>query len=107
MPQLTYIAPESCAKTSGILSVNNDTTNSVTVSLNNGQSCTANSFGNCIESNIPFGSYILEVVTDCNPQVSFINVNGQTAQLNGTSYFNITTDINFPNIDVNIICINT
>lgn len=107
MPQLTYFAPEACTKTSGILTVTNDTTNSVTVTLNNGVTCSSNPYGNCVVYDIDFGSYTVEVATDCYPQVSYINVNGQTLQSNGTSYFNVTTNNNLPNIDINIICVNT
>lgn len=106
MPQLIYTAPEACTKTSGTMTVNNNSSGFCTVSLSNGAVCSADSFAMCSVPDLPFGTYTVEVFNDCSPQVTLVNVNGQTNTNNGTSYFNVVLNNSIPNLDITLICIN-
>lgn len=101
----TYIAPNNCTSSLGNLQMFNGGGNSAIVTIGSlNVSCTANAGSSCIITDIPYGTYIVEVFSQCTPLISNVSCNGQVQNGNGTLYFNITTDSVTPNIIINIAC---
>jgi len=102
---ITYTAPTNCSTVLGFLEMFNGGFNSAQISIPFlGLSCNANAGSSCTIPDVPFGTYTIEVTTNCTPQISNIAVDSQIQNGNGTLVFIVTTNSSSPNIGVSINC---
>ena len=66
--------------------------------------CAAIANSTCVIPNIPYGTYTVEISTNCSPQTSSVTCNGVTQTGNGLFSFIVVTNAGTPNIIANTLC---